>query len=229
MLNAIRVVLASRKKGNRGGLSDSLATQSGVRVLASHAGGGDTLRSVRTLDPDVLLLDLGLTDMSGLDVIEQLHGDTRARAIVLTEDTDKHVLTQAVLRGASGAIEKEAPLPLLLKCMRSVVTGDLWFGRDLTPALLEYLDSFEERRASVGRCPERLTQREREVFQTVANGMSNREIALKLRLSEHTVKQHLKRIFEKLGVSSRVELVLLVARSRTGPQARRKRRRAGRP
>jgi two-component system response regulator DevR len=217
MLKEIRVVLACRKQSLRDGLSDMLETELGVRVVGTHSSGGETLSSVEALDPDILLLDVGLADMTGLDVIEQLNDRTKARTIVLTEDTEPEVLTRAALLGASGAIEKKAELPLLLKCMRSVMTGDFWFDRKLTPALLDCLDSFEDRRTSTGRCSERLTEREREVFEAVAHGMSNREIALKLHLSEHTVKQHLKRIFEKLGVSSRVELVLLVAKSRLGP------------
>jgi DNA-binding NarL/FixJ family response regulator len=193
-------------------LSQLLATQPGCKVVAELDSGRDAIAAVRDLDPDILLVDLKLPDMSGLDVLRQIGRARDTQTIVLVENPDIHEMTQALLLGACGAVEKSARAAVLPRCLRCVLAGELWFTRSVTKALLKYVDRDERPRFSGSELIDRLTRRESDVLRTVASGMSNRDIATRLKISEYTVKHHLSRIFAKLSVSNRVELALLASR-----------------
>ena len=212
MLNQVRIAIADDDPGFRTGLVQLLGSQQAFDIVAEVESGRDAVTASRDLEPDILLLGMDLPDMSGLDVLRQINRIKITHPIALVDKLDIYEMTQSLLLGACGAIEKSARAPVLFKCLRSVLAGELWFRRDVTKALLKYVDRGDEPRYSGNELAERLTQRENDVLKAVANGMPNREIAAKLRISEYTVKHHLSRIFAKLSVSNRVELALLASK-----------------
>lgn len=212
MLNEVRIAIADDQPIFRTGLSHLLDSQPGCEVVAELDSGRDSVTAVRELEPDVFLLDLRLPDMSGLDVLRQVGRHKDVHTIVLVESPDISEMTHALLLGACGAVEKSARAPVLLKCLRCVLAGELWFTRRVTRALLDHVDRNEQPRYAGSELIDRLTQRESDVLKGVANGMSNRDIAARLAISEYTVKHHLSRIFGKLSVSNRVELALLASK-----------------
>lgn len=212
MLSEVRIAIADHDGEFRAGLARLLGGQPGFEVVAECETGRDAVTSVRDLEPDILLLDMRLPDLAGLDVLRQIKGIKDVHTVTVVDKPDVYEMTQALLLGACGALERSAKAPALFKCLRSVLAGELWFRRDVTKALLKYVDRDDERRYAGTELTERLTQREGDILRAVGNGMPNKEIAAKLRISEYTVKHHLSRIFAKLSVSNRVELALLAAK-----------------
>jgi two-component system, NarL family, nitrate/nitrite response regulator NarL len=160
-----------------------------------------------TLRPDVLLLDLGLPDASGLDVLRALRAaDVPTRTVLLTAGADREQMLTALQLGARGLVLKAVASAVLYRCIRSVMAGEYWFGHDRMGDMVEAL-----RRLSSPPPPapaESLTRRERQIVAAIVQGTTNRDISAQLGLSEQTVKNHISHIFDKVGVSSRLELAL---------------------
>jgi DNA-binding NarL/FixJ family response regulator len=213
MINApIRVVTADDHPIFRSGLRNLLETEPGYVVVGEAADGHQAVSLVRSLRPDVFLLDVAMPGMTGIDVLHELGSDASStRTVLLTASLAVSDMTTALRLGAVGVLLKTAATELLFKCLRSVLAGQYWVGRDTVGSLIEALAHFESKRADSRRRPFGLTPRELEVVSLVATGASNKEIAGILGLSEETVKHHLSRIFEKTGQASRVELALFAA------------------
>jgi DNA-binding NarL/FixJ family response regulator len=171
--------------------------------------GREAIRLVRQLRPDVLLLDLAMPRLPGLEVLRELSSSSlEVRTILLTAAVEKEQIVEALQIGARGVVSKESATELLFKSIRTVVSGQYWVGReevsDLVAALRGLLPTgAEERQRSFG-----LTRRELEIVAAIVEGCTNRDIAQKFSLSEDTVKHHLTHIFDKLGVSNRLELAM---------------------
>jgi DNA-binding NarL/FixJ family response regulator len=169
--------------------------------------GNGVKRLVAEVSPDVLLLDLKLPDMSGLDVLRALDAaHSELRVILLTADADGKQVVEALQLGARGLVLKESATAMLLKAIRCVMQGQYWFGRDQVPNLVDALQRLAAPRTLSP--AETLTSRELRVIAAVVEGGTNRDIARELGMSEQTVKNHLSHIFDKLGVSNRLELAL---------------------
>jgi two-component system nitrate/nitrite response regulator NarL len=178
----------------------------------------ETLECVRELAPDVLLLDWELPDTDILFLLRQLRRRQETHTVLLVDGVRSEDLTDAASLGASAALDRNVDAGVVVRCVHSVVEGEYWFQRGLTRALLDAVpDAPKAGRAGMANAGGRLTPRETDVMQAVARGKTNREIAGELKLSEHTVKQHLKQVFGKLDVSSRVELVLRIAKPSRPP------------
>ena len=193
----------------RAGLRRLLETEDGFAVIGEAADGRQAVALARSLQPDVLLLDVAMPGLSGLDVLRELGTNSgHLRTILLTASIDPSDTILAMRRGAAGVLLKTAATELLFRCLRSVVAGEYWIGRDTVGSLVEALARLQAPPAD--RPPRRfgLTARELEVMALVATGASNKAIAVQLHLSEETVKHHVTKIFEKTGQSSRVELAL---------------------
>jgi DNA-binding NarL/FixJ family response regulator len=205
----IRIVLADDHPIFRDGLRRLLETEPGLTVVGEAATGRDAIRVTHELVPDVLLLDFALPDMSGLDVLQSL-SSTRApvRTVFVTAGMDRPEVLKAIKLGARGVVVKTAAITLLTRCIRAVVEGEYWFGHEH----MHHMHSVVEALARVedsGDLPiQRLTPREIEIIAVVVGGGSNREVARQIGVSEQTVKNHLSHIFDKVGVSSRLELAL---------------------
>jgi DNA-binding NarL/FixJ family response regulator len=209
----IRVVIADDHPILREGLRRLLEDDGEFHVVGQAADGADAVRLAREQQPDVLLLDLAMPRVSGLEALKEISaGGSTTKVLVLTVAIDDAQIVEALERGARGVVMKEAATELLFKAIRAVVAGHYWVGRDTVSDIVRHLR--ERAAAAAGRrlSPvDRLTPREREIVAAVAAGESNREVAQRLKLAEDTVKHHISNVFDKLGVSNRAELAAYAA------------------
>jgi DNA-binding NarL/FixJ family response regulator len=211
---AIRVVIADDHPILREGLRRLLEDDGGFEVVGQAADGAEAVRLARELRPDVLLLDLAMPRVPGLEALKELAEGpaSRPKVLVLTVAIDDAQVLQALENGARGVVLKEAATELLFKAIRTVVAGQYWVGRDTVSDIVRHLRERAAAAAHRRLTPaEKLTPREREIVAAVAAGESNRDVAKRLSLAEGTVKHHITNIFDKLGVSNRAELAAYAA------------------
>jgi DNA-binding NarL/FixJ family response regulator len=208
----------------RKGLRMLIENQPDLVVMGETARCAEALEIARREQPAVVLLDLDLGVESGLDVISELtSGGAGSRVLVLTGVRDAEIQRRAILLGASGLVRKDAAAESLVKAIRCVRAGEVWLDRELTSAV------FQELRQKIGSRPldddaarvASLTPREREIVGLVAQGHGTHKIAERLFISEKTVRNHLASIYEKLGVSERLELALYASKHGLVPNSRR--------
>jgi two-component system, NarL family, nitrate/nitrite response regulator NarL len=212
----IRIVVADDHPIFRDGLCKLLALESDFEVVAQAQDGRQVLEILQQLEPDILLLDLKMPGLDGLTTLQKLQtARNKTRVIVLTASDDKNEFVQAMKLGTSGIVLKQTATELLIKSIRKVHAGEIWLDSYTTAAVIRQFVAAEEApppppMASAPRDRERspLSQREREIVALVAQGFKNKEMAEKMFISEQTVKNHLHNIFDKLGVSDRLELAL---------------------
>lgn len=207
---AVRIVVADDHEIFRDGLRRLLGGEPGLEVIGEAADANQAVRVTRDLAPDILLLDVAMPGESGLDALRELAlspGPTRV--ILLTASIDRPDIVKALQLGARGLVLKESATALLLEAIRTVMGGEYWIGRETVSDLvfaLRTLTKEPERAESPANFG--LTARELQITAFVVAAAGNREIAQQLNISEKTVKHHLTNIFDKLGVSSRLELAL---------------------
>jgi DNA-binding NarL/FixJ family response regulator len=207
--NLIRIVIADDHAIFRDGLRRLLATQEDFHVLAEASDGKEAIALAKDLRPDVLLLDLAMPRVPGMEVLRELaHQQAAVRTILLTAAIQPFAVTSALQLGARGIVLKASPPEMLLSSIRSVCEGQFWVGSEPVAA---WARSGQTSTSGFG-----LTSREIEIISAIKEGSSNREIASKLAISEETVKRHLSNIYGKLGVSSRLELAVLASEQHLG-------------
>ena len=200
----IRIIIADDHAILRDGLRRLLATEQDFRVIAEASDGREALARSIELRPDVLLLDLAMPQLSGLEVLRELARQAPAvRTVLLTASIPPLAFTAAVELGVRGIVLKASPPDMLLRGIRAVREGQFWVAGE---SLASWARNSRFRRTGG------LTSRELDIVSAIKAGHSNREIAAKLRISEETVKRHLSNIYGKLGVSSRLELAVLADR-----------------
>ncbi len=210
----IRIVIADDHPIVRDGLKKLLLLEDDFDVVGEASDGREVLEKVRDLDPDVLLLDLRMPNLDGLGTLQALaQVNKRTRVIVLTASEDKNEFVQAMKLGCSGIVLKQTAPDLIVKSIRKVHSGEIWLDSHTTAAVMrQFTTTLDGGGGSPGggkgreRSP--LSAREREIVALVAQGYKNKEMAEKMFISEQTVKNHLHNIFDKLGVSDRLELAL---------------------
>jgi DNA-binding NarL/FixJ family response regulator len=214
----IRIVVADDHPIFRDGLCKLLALEEDFEVVAQAQDGRQVLEVLQQHEPDILLLDLKMPGLDGLGTLQRLQAvKNKTRVIVLTASDDKNEFVQAMRFGTSGIVLKQTATELLIKSIRKVHAGEIWLDSHTTAAVIRQFVAADETplplapsSAVPGRERERspLSQREREIVALVAQGFKNKEMAEKMFISEQTVKNHLHNIFDKLGVSDRLELAL---------------------
>ncbi len=215
---AIRILVADDHAIFRDGLRKLLEGADDVQIVGEASNGVECTKMLGKLKPDILLLDLRMPEKDGLGVLEEVNFDTtQTRVIVLTAAEDDRDVVRAMRLGARGVVLKQSASDLLLKSIRKVSEGEIWLDNRMTA---EVIDAFKKSSES-GQRREKplLSDREKEIVQLVAQGFRNREIGEKLFISEQTVKNHLHNIFDKLGVSDRLELALYAIHHRLIDQA----------
>jgi two-component system nitrate/nitrite response regulator NarL len=206
---AVRVLIADDHQIFRAGLRKLLESEPGFDVVGEADDGATALALVQQLHPDFLLLDLAMPNMSGLEALRELatSGST-CQIVLLAAAIDKAQIVEALRLGARGVVLKDSATGLLFKCIRTVMAGEFWVGRESVADLVLYLRQFPPAVRTPAKKNFRLTPRELQVIATVVAGYPNKEIAQQFSISEDTVKHHLSSIFDKLGVSNRLELAL---------------------
>ena len=183
----------------------------GFDVVGEAESGEDTVRVVRSVRPDLLLLDLRMPRMSGLDALRELTPiDNALRTILLAGTIDRPQLLTAVHLGVRGLLLKDTTTEVLFEAIACVMAGRYWLGQTLVTDLLEVVRPLiQSSKAAGGRLAFGLTPREREVLSLIVAGYANKDIAREFAVSEETIKHHLTRMFDKVGVSNRLELAMI--------------------
>ena len=209
----IRILVADNHPIFRDGLKHLLSLEKDFEVVGDVGHGDDVVPAVELYHPDVLLLDLKMPGTDGFAILQKMQttGMT-TKVIVLTASEDKNEFVQAMKLGTCGIVLKQSPTDLLFKSIRKVYAGEIWLDTHTTAAVMRQFSANDDLGPlpTNGRTRERspLSQREREIVGLVAQGFKNKEMAEKMFISEQTVKNHLHNIFDKLGVSDRLELAL---------------------
>lgn len=214
--NEVRFVIADDHTIFRDGLRRLLELEENFTVVGEASDGAEAVALVSQLEPSILLLDLAMPKMPGLAALRELgQQTTTTRTILLTAAIERHQIGEALQAGARGIVMKDSATQVLLKAIHAVVAGQCWVGREPVPDLLDYLRQLNlSQESSKARSSFGLTRRETEILGTIVAGLSNKEIAHRFSLSEDTVKHHLTNIFDKVGVSSRLELALFAINNR---------------
>jgi DNA-binding NarL/FixJ family response regulator len=201
----IGILIADDHSIFRDGLRRLLEAEPGFCVIAEATNGEEALALTRDLQPDVLLLDVSMPRLSGLEVLRRLPKERATHILLLTAHIEKSEIVEALLLGAQGVVPKQSASEMLFKSIRSAMAGEFWVSRDMVSELVGTL------RGPLGIGGPKslgLTRRELEVIEAVVGGRVNKDIAQTFNISEYTVKHHLTRIFDKLGVTNRVELAM---------------------
>ena len=195
------------------------------KLSVTNAASDSVLNEASTLSPDVIILSetLGGTPGKGFEVLTELRAAVpRTRVVILLDSAKREMVVEAFCKGARGVFCRSDLLTMLTRCVHRVHEGQLWISGSQLEFLLEALAQAPATRIVDTRGTNLLSKREQDVVRWLAGGNTNREIARKLNLSENTVKNYLFHIFNKLGVSSRVEVVIYAASQRIGGQSLRK-------
>lgn len=222
--NTIRVLLVDDHKTMLWGLEKLIESeQPRMRVVGTASDCEGALAQAALLQPDIVLLDLDLGGESALEILPALLANGVARAVVLTGTHDQAQLDLAVLRGARGVVGKEAAADCVLQAIAKVHQGELW----LEPALLgRVLGALVNPKGGAGHGPETdlnalLTPKERKIVGMIAEGSGalNKSIAQRAFIAEHTLRNHLTSIYQKLGVSNRLELYVYATKHHLGDRS----------
>lgn len=197
----VRIVIADDHSLVRNGLRRILETEPDFKVVGEASDGDEALECVRKLAPNVLLLDLAMPRTDGLQVLRQLRVmQHEVNVVILTAAIDRNQINESVRLGAHGVVMKTSAIDVLIKSIRVVMDGQYWLDRS---TLAEIVRTPTPSDTKFG-----LTDRELQLVGLISAGGSNKEIAETLGITEATVKRHLANVFDKTGVSTRLELAV---------------------
>jgi DNA-binding NarL/FixJ family response regulator len=206
----VKIMIADDHSMIREGLKNLLELDGDIEVIAEAVDGRDCLDKLETIKPDVLLLDINMPNMNGLEVLKELKSrKSKLKVLVLTVHNETEYLLKAVDIGINGYVLKDSESAELKKAIFAVNDGETYIQPSLIPALNQKKieRSVDEEKI------ESLTSRELEVLKLLAVGMYNKEVAEKLEISERTVKNHVSNIFKKLEVTDRTQAAVFAIRN----------------
>jgi DNA-binding NarL/FixJ family response regulator len=211
----ISVVIVDDQELVRAGFRMILDAEADVEVLGEARTGNEAIAQTRRLRPDVVLMDIRMPEMDGIEATRALvgDGDVESRVLVLTTFDEDGYIHDAIRAGASGFLLKDTPPEQLVDAIRILAAGEALLSPSVTRRVIEALAKRPEARRAVPGAYDELTAREREVFHLVARGLSNAEIARDLVVSETTVKTHVAHVLGKLRLRDRVQAVVLAYES----------------
>ena len=207
---AISIMITDDHSMIREGLKSLLELDDDIKVIAEAVDGRDCLDKLDVYKPDVLLLDINMPNMNGLEVLKELKArKSKVKVLVLTVHSETEYLMKAVDIGINGYVLKDSESAELKKAIRAIMDGETYIQPSLIPALnAKRLERNEDEEKI-----DSLTRRELEVLKLLAIGMYNKEVAEKLEISERTVKNHVSNIFKKLEVTNRTQAAVFAIRN----------------
>lgn len=201
-MNKIRVFLADDHLIIRDGLKKLLEFESDIEVVGEAGDGEECISKVSELKPDVLLLDICMPKLSGIEVLMELQSKSiNTKILVVTVHDEFSYLKKAIYNGAAGYILKDSDFDQFLFAIHQVYSDKLFIDKKLLPLYNDFMTSDSDENV-------KFTKREREILKLIASGCSNKEIAEKLFISEKTVKNHITGIFNKIDVKDRTQAAL---------------------
>lgn len=201
MSNPVKIIIADDHSMIREGLKQLLELEGTIQVVGEAGDGKECLSLIEQLHPDVVLLDINMPVMSGLQVLEKLRTyDRKQRVLILTIHDEVEYLMRAIEIGVNGYVLKDSESMILKKAIMAIYQGEEFIDASLIPIMKDKMRAD----AAKGK-NDVLTKREIEILRLVAEGLFNKEIAYKLSISEKTVKNHVSNIFKKIGVSDRTQ------------------------
>jgi len=207
---SIRILIADDHGVMRAGLRAVLEDEPDLQIVGEATNGEEALHLASQLQPDIILLDIGMPGIDGIEVTRRLRRlSPQTQALILTVYEDERLLSEAIQAGASGYVIKRALEEELLSAIRAVSRGDMYIHPAITRLLVKGINPItESKKNSLGS----LTPREQEVMGYIVRGYTNRQIAESMYISVRTVEGHRASLFSKLGIKTRVELVELAER-----------------
>jgi two-component system NarL family response regulator len=213
-LDSIRVLIADDHALFRRGLVMVLESEDGIEVVAEAEDGEDAVAKAEDAAPDVILMDVRMPKMSGIEATRAIADVVpSAKILMLTVSDEEEDLYEAVKAGATGYLLKEISIEEVANAIRAVTTGQSLISPSMASKLLSEFNNLAKQAQQKVLAP-RLTDRELQVLKLVAQGLSNREVAEQLFISENTVKNHVRNILEKLHLHSRMEAVVYAVREK---------------
>jgi DNA-binding NarL/FixJ family response regulator len=214
--DVIRVLIADDQALFRRGLYVVLGTEDGIEVVAEAENGEEAIEKARDLAPDVVLMDVRMPKVNGIDAARTIRAEVpTTKILMLTVSDEEDDLYEAIKAGANGYLLKEISVEEVAEAIRAVTQGQSLISPSMASKLLNEFNALVKRAEEKQQFPApALTTREVEVLRLVAKGMSNREIAEELYISENTVKNHVRNILEKLHLHNRMEAVIYAVRER---------------
>lgn len=206
---AVNILLADDHRMVREGLKQLLETDSEINVVAEAGDGYECLNLTNKTKPDIVLLDINMPNMDGIQVLNIMKQKMLCKVIVLTIHNEIEYLVKALEIGCDGFILKDSDFDTLKKAIFSVYSGETY----IEPSLMPLLNSSLAERDVLKEKVSDLTRREMEVLKMIASGAFNKEIALTLNISERTVKNHVSNIFKKIGVSDRTQAAVFAIKN----------------
>lgn len=204
----IRVMLVDDQTLVRQGVRSLLALSDDIEVIGEASDGASAIEQVPTLHPDVLLLDLRMPEVNGIEVLSSLSGqDQLPPTLILTTFDDDELVLAGIRAGAKGYLLKDVALEVLLDAVRTLAAGQTLINPAITERLQQGLKSHHTEFSALEQ-PEAMTPRETEILRLMAGGYSNKEIARALDVAEGTIKNHVSNILSKMGVRDRTRAVL---------------------
>lgn len=200
-MNVIKIIIADDHLMVREGLKQLLEIQGDIEVIGQADDGIQCLDMINKLKPDVVLLDINMPNMNGIQTLEVMRqNQNKTKVLILTIHNEIEYLLKAVEIGVNGYVLKDSDSSVLKKAIVAVYDGETYIEPSLTPLMKDRLEKINKQNDD-----EILTRREIEVLKLLAEGLFNKEIAYKLSISEKTVKNHVSNIFKKIGVFDRTQ------------------------